>query len=123
MRGIRSRTGGFAVLAVIVVGGTGVAVAIQPESQVSGSGTRQQAEPRVDYTGVIKGPSNANVRKVKDESQNNQLWGLVYNTETVRLACKGVGGGATWYQLAGQPNRWIVDYKLEKLTPGIPNCP
>ncbi|MEU0688777.1 hypothetical protein [Streptomyces uncialis] len=123
MRGIRGRAGGFAILAVIAVGGTGVAVAVQPESEVSGSGTRQEAEPRVEYTGVIKGPNNANVRKVKDESQNNQLWGLVYNTETVRLACKSVGGGPTWYQLAGQPNRWIIDYKLEDLTPGIPNCP
>ncbi|WP_133243233.1 hypothetical protein [Streptomyces scopuliridis] len=115
MRRLRGKAGVLAVLAVLAVGGTGVASAVQTDGSGSGSG-----EPHVEYTGVIKGPENANVHKAK--RLNAEEWGLIYNTETVHLKCKSRGGGHTWYQLAGQPDRWIVGFKLENLTPGIPNC-
>ncbi|MEV8390494.1 MULTISPECIES: hypothetical protein [unclassified Streptomyces] len=122
MRRLRSRAGVLAVLAVLAIGGTGVAAAVQTEGSGSGSGVQRDAtEPKVEYTGVIKGPENANVHKAK--SLNAEEWGLIYDTETVHLKCKGRGGGHTWYQLEGQPSRWIVGFKLENLTPGIPNCP
>ncbi|MFE2036685.1 hypothetical protein ACFXBB_26275 [Streptomyces scopuliridis] len=125
MRRLRSKAGVLTALAVLAVGGTGVASAVQTDGAGAGTGAgssvrRDTAEPRVEYTGVIKGPKNANIHKYK--SLSSEQWGLIYNTETVHLKCKGLGGGHTWYQLEGQPNRWIVDSKLEKLTPGIPNC-
>ncbi|MCL7377505.1 hypothetical protein [Streptomyces sp. 35G-GA-8] len=123
MRRLRSKAGVLTVLAVLAVGGTGIASAVQTEGSGSGSASgapRGAMEPQAEYTGVIKGPQNANVHKAKH--LNAEEWGLIYNTETVHLKCKGRGGGYTWYQLEGQPNRWIVGFKLEKLTPGIPNC-
>ncbi|MEV6422774.1 hypothetical protein [Streptomyces sp. NPDC051662] len=120
MRRLRSKAGVLAVLAVLAVGGTGIASAVQTEGSDSGATRGAMEPPRVEYTGVIKGPQNANVHKAKH--LDAEEWGLIYNTETVHLKCKGRGGGYTWYQLEGQPNRWIVGFKLENLTPGIPNC-
>ncbi|MEV4971715.1 hypothetical protein [Streptomyces scopuliridis] len=119
MRRLRSKAGVLAVLAVLAVGGAGVASAVQTEG--SGSGVqRDGTEPHMEYTGVIKGPENANVHKAK--RLNAEEWGLIYNTETVHLKCKSRGGGHTWYELEGQPDRWIVGFKLKDLTPGIPHC-
>ncbi|MFJ2212893.1 hypothetical protein ACIQVO_27855 [Streptomyces sp. NPDC101062] len=72
------------------------------------------------YTGTVTGSIYANVNKAKREG--GELWGLVYETETVHLNCRNTGAGHTWYQLAGQPGRWIIDYKLSSLSSGIPTC-
>ncbi|RDG36275.1 hypothetical protein DVH02_20900 [Streptomyces corynorhini] len=106
-------------LVVLALAGTGVATAVQPVNLASRA-DRTAMEPRVDYTGVIKGPDNANVRK--GPSLNADKWGLVYDTERVSLRCKATAEGATWYQLAGQRDRWIIGNKLEGIATGIPVC-
>ncbi|MFE3828104.1 hypothetical protein [Streptomyces sp. NPDC059092] len=119
MRAFRSQAGAVAGLVVLTLTGIGSATAVQPVNSASPT-DRTVMAPRVDYTGIVTTPGNADV--VKSKRFDAEEWGIVYDTETVHLRCKGTGDGARWYQLLGQGNRWIIGEKLERLTPGIPDC-
>ncbi|MFF5563802.1 hypothetical protein ACFY7Z_17145 [Streptomyces sp. NPDC012623] len=116
MNELRGTARVFAVLAALALtaGGAGSASA-------AGSGAGNVAGPAaVEYTGVI-GSDVADI--VKEKRAGAEEWGQVYDTETVHLACRGTGDRHTWYQLAGQKDRWIIDDAFDTVSPRIPACP